>query len=51
MWGVLFAMVAAVPSYALALLAFGGLTKEDLENIPFVGRKILAVGQRLGFFK
>ena len=51
MWCVLFAMVAAVPSYALALLAFGGLTKWDLENIPFVGRKILAVGQRLGFFK
>ena len=51
MWCVLFAMVAAVPSYALALLAFGGLTKEDLENIPFVGRRILAVGQRLGFFK
>lgn len=51
MWCVLFAMVAAVPFYALALLAFGGLTKEDLENIPFVGRKILAVGQRLGFFK
>ena len=51
MWCVLFAMVAAVPAYALALLAFGGLTKEDLENIPFVGRKILAVGQRLGFFK
>ena len=51
MWCVLFAMVAAVPSYALALLAFGGLTKEDLENIPFVGRKILAVGQSLGFFK
>ena len=51
MWCVLFAMVAAVPSYALALLTFGGLTKEDLENIPFVGRKILAVGQRLGFFK
>ena len=51
MWCVLFAMVTAVPSYALALLAFGGLTKEDLENIPFVGRKILAVGQRLGFFK
>lgn len=51
MWCVLFAMVAAVPSYALALLAFGGLTNEDLENIPFVGRKVLAVGQRLGFFK
>ena len=51
MWCVLFAMVAAVPSYTLALLAFGGLNKEDLENVPFVGRRILAVGQRLGFFK
>ncbi|MCI7676048.1 MAG: polysaccharide biosynthesis protein [Phascolarctobacterium sp.] len=51
MWCVLFAMAAAVPSYAVALMAFGGLTKEDLENIPFVGRKVLAVGQRLGFFK
>ena len=51
MWCVLFAMVAAVPSYALALLAFGGLTKEDLDNVPFIGRRILAVGQRLGFFK
>ena len=51
MWCVLFAMVAAVPSYALALLAFGGLNKEDLDNVPFVGRRILAVGQRLGFFK
>ena len=51
MWCVLFAMVAAMPAYALALLAFGGLNKEDLDNVPFVGRRILAVGQRLGFFK
>ena len=51
MWCVLFAMVAAVPSYALALLAFGGLNKEDLDNVPFIGRRILAVGQRFGFFK
>ena len=51
MWCVLFAMVAAVPAYALALLAFGGLNKEDLDNVPFIGRRILAVGQRLGFFK
>ena len=51
MWCVLFAMVAAVPAYALALLAFGGLNKEDLDNVPFIGRRILAVGQRFGFFK
>ena len=51
MWCVLFAMVAAVPAYALALIAFGGLNKEDLDNVPFIGRRILAVGQRLGMFK
>ena len=50
MWCVLFAMVAAVPAYALALIAFGGLNKEDLDNVPFIGRRILAVGQRFGFF-
>ena len=51
MWCVLFAIVAAVPAYALALIAFGGLSKEDLDNIPFIGRRILAVGQRLGMIK
>ena len=51
MWCVLFAMVAAVPAYALALIAFGGLNKEDLDNVPFIGRRILAIGQRFGLFK
>ncbi|MGM9583013.1 MAG: polysaccharide biosynthesis protein, partial [Phascolarctobacterium sp.] len=51
MWCVLFAMMAAVPVYALALIAFGGLSKEDLDNIPFIGRRILAIGQRFGLFK
>ena len=51
MWCVLFAMVAAVPAYAVALLACGGLHKEDLDNVPFVGRRLLAVGQRFGLFK
>ena len=50
-WSILFAMAAAVPTYALALMASGGLTREDLENIPFLGRKLLGVGQRLGMFK
>ena len=44
-------MVVAVPAYALALIAFGGLNKEDLDNVPFIGRRILAVGQRFGLFK
>lgn len=51
MWCVLFAMVAAVPAYALALIAVGGLTKEDLDNVPFIGRRILAVSQRFGLLK
>ena len=51
MWCVLFAMVAAVPAYALALIGFGGLNKEDLDNVPFIGRRILAIGQRFGLFK
>ena len=51
MWCVLFAMAAAVPTYAVALLACGGLTKEDLDNVPFVGRRVLALGQRVGLFK
>ncbi len=51
MWCVLFAMAAAVPSYAAALTACGGLHSEDLDNVPFVGRRLLALGQRFGVFK
>ncbi len=51
MWCVLFAMCAAVPAYALALLGCGGLKREDLDNVPFVGRRLLALGQRFGLFK
>lgn len=50
-WSVLFAMVAAVPSYGGALLAVGGLGKEDLQQVPFIGRRMLALGQRFGLFK
>lgn len=50
-WAVLFAMLAAVPVYAVSLIVCGGLSKEDLENIPFIGRRILSIGQRVGYFK
>ncbi|MCQ2358441.1 MAG: polysaccharide biosynthesis protein [Phascolarctobacterium sp.] len=50
-WSILFAMIASVPTYALALMATGGLSREDLDNIPFVGRRLLALGQRFGLFK
>ena len=36
-WAILAAMIVAVPVYAVALAGFGGLTKEDLEDIPFIG--------------
>ncbi len=50
-WAILAAMLAAVPVYAVALMALGGLAREDLEDIPFVGRRVLAIGQRFGYFK
>lgn len=50
-WSILFAMMASVPTYAIALMACGGLTREDLNNLPLIGRRILAIGQRIGLFK
>lgn len=50
-WAILFAMIVSVPTYALALMASGGLTREDLNNLPFIGRRLLAVGQKVGLFK
>ena len=51
MWCVLFAMAAAIPTYAIALTAVGGLTRKDLENVPFVGHRVLAIGEHFGMFK
>ena len=50
-WSILFAMLASIPTYALSLMATGGLSREDLDNIPFVGRRLLALGQKFGLFK
>lgn len=50
-WAILAAMIIAVPVYGGMLLATGGLGKDDLNNFPFVGRKLLALGQRFGYFK
>lgn len=47
-WSILLAMAAAVPAYTAALLLCGGLTREDLDNVPFFGRRLLALGQRFG---
>ncbi len=50
-WAILAAMTVAVPVYGGVLLAVGGMDKKDLESLPFIGRRLLAVGQRLGHFK
>lgn len=50
-WSVLLAVIISVPVYAAALLACGGLRKEDLEQIPFLGGRMLVLGGRLGVFK
>lgn len=50
-WSILAAMVVAMPVYAVALASVGGLNRDDLEDIPFIGRRVLALGQRVGYFK
>lgn len=50
-WSILAAMIISPVVYGLALLAVGGLNKEDMDNLPFIGRRILAVGQKVGLFK
>ena len=50
-WSILAAMLVSPVVYGGALLAVGGMNKEDMDNLPFIGRRILAVGQRLGLFK
>ena len=50
-WAILLAMVVAVPVYGISLTMLGGATKEDLQNLPFIGRRVLALGQRFGYFK
>ena len=42
--------VAAIV-YGVVLTFIGGLTKEDLESLPYLGIRILRIGQRLGAFK
>jgi len=50
-WAILFAMAAAVPTYAVSLLACGGLREEDLDRIPFIGHRLLRLGCKLGLFR
>ena len=50
-WSILLAMIVAVPVYGICLLKFGGLTRADVEMLPYIGHRLLRVGQKLGYFK
>lgn len=50
-WAILAAIAVAVPVYGGVLLAVGGMGKDDLERLPFIGHRLLAAGQKLGYFR
>jgi stage V sporulation protein B len=50
-WSILLAMLVAVPVYGISLLKLGGLTRADVEMLPYIGHRLLRVGQKLGYFK
>lgn len=50
-WAILAAIAVAVPGYGGVLLAVGGMGKDDLESLPFIGHRLLAAGQKLGYFR
>lgn len=49
-WAILAAIAVAVPVYGGVLLAVGGMGKDDLESLPFIGHRLLAAGQKLELF-
>ena len=50
-WSVLLAVAAAVPVYAAAIVLLGGLKQDELVSIPFVGKKLLLLCERIGIFR
>ena len=50
-WNILAAILVAVPLYAGSLIALGGLAREEAEELPFIGRRLLFFGQKLGIYK
>ncbi len=50
-WNILGGIILAVPVYGILLTVIGGLQREDLEEVPIIGAKILALGNRVGLFK
>ena len=50
-WNILASLIVAVPIYGICLIALGGLHREEAEELPFIGRRILSLGKKLGFYK
>lgn len=50
-WNILGGIIIAVPVYGVVLTLIGGLQREDLEEVPILGHRILALGKRFGLFK
>jgi len=50
-WNILGSIIIAIPVYGVVLTLIGGLQREDLEEVPIVGHRILALGNRFGLFR
>lgn len=50
-WNILAAMLIAVPVYGLVLLGLGGIVREDLQELPRIGPKLLAWGEKWKLFR
>ena len=50
-WNILASLIVAVPIYGIGLIAMGGLHREEAEELPFIGHRILSLGKKIGFYK
>ena len=50
-WNILASLIVAVPIYGIGLIALGGLHREEAEELPFIGHRILSLGKKIGFYK
>ena len=50
-WNILTSLIVAVPIYGISLIALGGLHREEAEELPFIGHRILSLGKKIGFYK
>lgn len=50
-WVLLLCIPVVIVVYGGVLTAIGGVTREDLESLPYLGSRILHIGQKLGAFK